>query len=104
MSDLSQQEWSDKLQSTADAVVLDVRTDEEVERGIIPRAIQLDIYQPQQFIEGLERLDKSKSYFVYCRVGSRSFQACEIMKQMGFEKAYNLIGGFKNWKGEVAFI
>lgn len=103
MSDLSQQEWREKLSGTENAQVLDVRTHEEVKEGMIPGAIQLDIYQPQQFIDGLERLDKSKTYFVYCRVGGRSAQACAIMNQMGFEKAYNLIGGFKNWKGEITY-
>ena len=48
-------------------------------------------------------LDKSKNYYVYCRSGGRSAQACAVMTQMcGFENAYNLLGGFMNWEGEVA--
>jgi rhodanese-related sulfurtransferase len=48
-------------------------------------------------------LDKSKNYYVYCKAGSRSAQACQIMNEMGFDHTFNLEGGFMNWKGDVAF-
>jgi rhodanese-related sulfurtransferase len=47
-------------------------------------------------------MDKSKNYYVYCRAGSRSSQACQIMDQMGFENTYNLAGGFSNWDGPIS--
>ena len=50
----------------------------------------------------LEKLDKTKNYYVYCRSGNRSGQACAIMKNLGFDKAFNLQGGFMNWEGETA--
>ncbi|MDC3301075.1 rhodanese-like domain-containing protein, partial [Flavobacteriaceae bacterium] len=40
-------------------------------------------------------------YFVYCKAGSRSAQACAVMHQMGFEYTYNLEGGFSKWSGDV---
>jgi rhodanese-related sulfurtransferase len=49
----------------------------------------------------LEELDKDKTYFVYCLAGGRSAQACGIMKQLGFEKVYNLVGGISQWEGPV---
>jgi len=101
MEDLSQEEWVEQLAKADDAVVLDVRTDAEVAEGIIANAIHLDIYKGQDFISEIEDLDKSKSYFVYCRSGNRSGQACQIMEQLGFEKAYNLEGGMLEWTGEV---
>jgi len=101
MEDLSQEEWVEQLEKDANAVILDVRTDAEVADGIIPNAIHLDIYKGQEFINALEDLDTSKSYYVYCRSGNRSGQACQIMEEMGFEKAYNLEGGMLDWTGDV---
>jgi len=101
MSDLSQQDWISNLNSDTKSIILDVRTDAEVEEGMIPEAKHLDIHQGQDFISALEKLNKTNSYYVYCRSGARSGQACSIMQQMGFEKAYNLLGGFNDWKGET---
>ncbi len=100
MSDLSQQEWASNLDSDPKSIILDVRTDSEVEEGMIPKAIHLDIHQGQAFISALEKLDKTNTYFVYCRSGARSGQACSILKQMGYE-AYNLLGGFNDWDGDT---
>ncbi|QLG44252.1 rhodanese-like domain-containing protein [Costertonia aggregata] len=102
MADLSQQEWQDQLKNDSNAVILDVRTPEEVEEGFIPNSKNIDIYLGQDFINELEKLDKSKNYYVYCRSGNRSGQACTIMNSIGFDNAYNLEGGFMNWEGEVA--
>jgi rhodanese-related sulfurtransferase len=99
MSDLTQQEWASQLESDSTSIILDVRTDAEVEEGMIPEAKHLDIHQGQGFISALEKLDKTNTYYVYCRSGARSDQACSIMKQMGFENAYNLLGGFNEWDG-----
>ncbi|POS01757.1 rhodanese-like domain-containing protein [Flavobacterium croceum] len=99
--DLSQNEWQQKLAADTNAVVLDVRTDEEYQNGIIPNAIHNDIYKGQGFIYRLDELDKTKNYYVYCMAGARSAQACSIMKQMGFENVYNLVGGIMNWEGEI---
>ncbi|MGW9685622.1 rhodanese-like domain-containing protein [Flagellimonas sp. 2504JD1-5] len=102
MSDLSQQEWEEQLENDNNAFVLDVRTPEEVEEGYIPNATNIDIYLGQGFLDELEKLDKSKNYYVYCRSGNRSSQACAIMNSIGIENTFNLEGGFMNWEGEVA--
>lgn len=102
--DLTQDEWAFELENDNNAVVLDVRTLAEVEEGIIPNAIHIDIYMGQGFVQELNKLDKTKNYYVYCRSGNRSRQACHIMDQMGFENAYNLIGGIIDWNGELSSI
>ena len=102
MTDLTQNEWISKLDADTNAVVLDVRTPEEVSEGIIPNAIHIDIYRGQGFIDEIEQLDKSKTYYVYCKAGGRSAQACSIMDQLGFNQTYNLLGGFSQWTGEVS--
>jgi len=103
MADLSQEDWKKQLEEDNNSVVLDVRTQEEVDMGIITDAIHIDIYKGQGFVYELEELDKTKNYYVYCRSGGRSGQACAIMNQLGFNNAYNLIGGFSEWQGDVAF-
>lgn len=98
---LEQEVWSDQLKNDANAIVLDVRTEEEFNEGFIPGAINIDIYKGQGFIYAIEELDKSKNYYVYCRSGGRSGQACSIMNQLGFDSSFNLLGGIMNWEGEI---
>lgn len=102
--DLTQDEWASELENDNNAVILDVRTLAEVAQGVIPNAIHIDIYKGQDFIYELEELDKTKNYYVYCRSGNRSRQACRLMEQMGFENAYNLMGGIIEWNGEISSI
>ena len=101
MKNLVQQGWSDELSKSTNGVILDVRTAIEVEDGKIPGATNIDIFKAQEFIDALEKLDKNLPYFVYCKAGSRSAQACAVMHQMGFEYTYNLEGGFSEWSGDV---
>ncbi|MBR0930923.1 rhodanese-like domain-containing protein [Bradyrhizobium sp. 62B] len=44
--------------------------------------------------------DKSKSVILYCASGGRSALAGKLLKDLGYEKVYNL-GGFKDWTGPV---
>jgi rhodanese-related sulfurtransferase len=98
---LRQEDWVSQLEADSNAVILDVRTKEEWDEGIIPNAINIDIYKGQGFIYQIEELDKSKNYYVYCKAGGRSAQACNVMNQLGFENTYNLLGGMMEWNGEV---
>jgi rhodanese-related sulfurtransferase len=99
---LDQKNWLSQLEADPNAVILDVRTQSEWEEGIIPNAIHIDIYKGQGFIYEVDALDKSKNYYVYCKAGGRSAQACGIMNQLGFENTYNLLGGIMEWDGEVS--
>lgn len=98
---LTQQDWVSQLEEDKNAVILDVRTEDECNDGIIPNAIMIDINKGQEFIYQIEELNKSKNYYVYCRSGVRSAKACEIMNELGFENTYNLLGGFMEWEGNV---
>lgn len=102
--DLSQKDWTEKLSKDNNSVVLDVRTKEEVNEGIIPNAVHIDIYRGQGFIYEVDELDKNKNYYVYCRSGGRSAQACAVMNKLGFKNTYNLVGGIIEWQGEIAFL
>ena len=92
-------EFEQKLNDNPDAVLLDVRTVAEFQSERIPNAINMDIMD-SSFREKIVALDKTKSYFVYCRSGARSGQACNIMSNEGLT-AFNLAGGISNWQGQV---
>jgi rhodanese-related sulfurtransferase len=81
-------------------VLLDVRTKEEFTAGHIEGAINVDFYAGD-FRDQLNKLDKSKTYAVYCRTANRSGQALTLMQQLGFSSAYDLIGGIAAWKGTL---
>ncbi len=82
-----------QFKSTPNAVLLDVRTPGEVAAGILEGAKSIDFQNPN-FATNVGKLDKTKSYFVYCRSGMRSASACRTMHGMGFTKLVNLSGGY----------
>lgn len=80
-----------------DAVVLDVREDNEVALGRIPHAKHIPLGQLQTRLKELEKF-KSKPLIVACRSGHRSSGACNILSQNGFTDVYNLAGGMSAWE------
>ncbi len=90
---LTAQAFLDKAKATPDAILLDVRTPTEVAAGKLPNAVNIDFQSPS-FTAQVAKLDKEKSYFVYCRSGVRSANACRKMHEMGFDKLINLSGGY----------
>lgn len=101
MQDLTQTQWREQLTQDDNALILDVRTDMEVEEGMIPNAQQIDIQDAAGFMEKAKALDASKNYYVYCRSGGRSAQACMILNSLGLPNTYNLLGGMLEWDEET---
>lgn len=101
MKNLSKEEWKKAIAEDTNAVILDVRTPAECEEGIQPNAIQLNFLDGGAFMSGIEKLDPSKNYYVYCRSGGRSSAACGAMDGKGFSTTYNLLGGMMSWDGEI---
>lgn len=98
--DLSQKQWTEQVANQEDAIIIDVRTPAEWAEGIIPNARMIDIYSGQEFINQLTALsDKDAHYYVYCRSGMRSHQACSVMSELGFTNAFNLSGGIIQYTG-----
>ena len=97
MLSLSPQQFQQQLKNTPDAVLLDVRTLEEVQAGRIKGEINFD-FKSAEFPILIKGLDKSKAYFVYCASGVRSGKAADQMRNEGFEKVYTLEGGIKAWE------
>jgi rhodanese-related sulfurtransferase len=94
-TDVRGDEFLNLLGSTKNAVLIDVRTPAEFAGGKVKGAVNMDIYSPN-FAASIDKLDKSKTYFVYCRSGARSGQACNLMAERGFENLYNLSGGISS--------
>ena len=94
---LNGHDFQSKYRSSHGAVLIDVRTSAEFKAGSIRGARNIDIMSPG-FAQQVEHLDKSKEYFLFCRSGSRSAQACTLMANNGF-KVYNLSNGVNDWPG-----
>ena len=98
---LSQEDWVNQLAADENAVILDVRTEDEFNDGYIENALNIDINKGQGFIYEIEELDKNKNYYVYCQAGMRSAKACAVMNELGIENTYNLLGGIGAWNGPI---
>ncbi len=88
-----------KNKNNKDFVVLDVRTPEEFASGHIEGAINID-YNSERFKSEIGKLDKNKSYLVYCRTGRRTSGAVKIMTQLGFNRIYTIKGDIVEWQAE----
>jgi rhodanese-related sulfurtransferase len=93
--DQSVSEFSSKV-AEAGVITLDVRTPGEFNEGHIEGALLVD-FESGNFENEIAALDKTKTYAVYCRSGSRSGQAVKIMSDAGFTNLYNLNGGVIDW-------
>ncbi len=74
------------------ATIIDVRTELEYNQGHIEGAINV----PYVEIEYIEN-DKNDNIIVYCRSGSRSKTAADILTGLGYKHIYDL-GSKDNWK------
>ena len=98
---ITAEEFKKMQEENPDAVVLDVRTPAEVKQGKIPGATNMEV-TARNFFEDVQKLDKEKTYLVYCRSGARSGQACDYMAGKGFTNVYNLSGGISRWPFKTA--
>lgn len=92
--ELSSGEFKQKVKNDP-GVVIDVRTDEEYNAGHLAIADHQYNLNSGEFGENIEHLDKSQTYYLYCRTGNRSGKVAKMMKEKGFENVYN-VGGFQD--------
>jgi len=81
-------------------VILDVRTPKEYNSGHIENSVLID-FRSDTFKEEINELDKNNTYLIYCRSGGRSASALKMMKELGFESVYNMLGGITLWEKET---
>lgn len=75
--------------------LLDVRSAMEVKAGAIEGAVN---YPVDELREMLDEIPTDKKIIIYCAVGLRGYIASRILLQSGFEKVYNLSGGYKTYR------
>ncbi|MDP2785183.1 MAG: rhodanese-like domain-containing protein [Sulfurimicrobium sp.] len=80
-----------------DALVLDVREDQEYAGGRIPQSKHIPLRQLSDRLHELEKF-KNKPIIAICRSGARSGQGCSVLRKNGFEQVYNLNGGITSWQ------
>ncbi len=95
---LNSDEFLTALNNDKEAVLIDVRTNEEYQSQHIPKSRLIDIYS-SDFVEVVSKLNKEKNYYIYCRSGVRSMNAANKMVKLGFKNVTNLKGGIKSWNG-----
>lgn len=86
-------ELHDKLKD--DGFLLDVRTQKEFSTAAIPGAVNIPV---DELRNRLDELPRDKTIYIYCEIGLRGYLAQRIIRQKGFDKVFNLSGGFALWK------
>jgi len=88
----------EQYRQTENAVLLDVRNDDEYASGHIPGSQNLDVQSIRKVSRFIE--DRDTPFFVYCYSGGRSAQAVSILRKMGYTNVTN-IGGIAGYRGEI---
>jgi rhodanese-related sulfurtransferase len=86
-----------KLLNHEDALVVDVRQEQEFIQGHILNSINIPLGNLSDKMNRLEKY-REKPIIAVCLSGQRSAQACGKLKKQGFEKVYNLSGGIMAWQ------
>lgn len=85
------------MKQHGEVVLVDVRTDQEVSRGVIPGARHIPLHLlPARF----EEIERSRAVVFYCQSGARSAQASGFLSGKGWQEVYNLAGGMNSWVGK----
>jgi phage shock protein E len=90
-----------QLMKSNEAVIMDVRTPAEISDGYIKGASVFVDVNDADFLKQISKLDKNKTYLLYCRSGMRSKNAGNVMIREGFKKVYSLQGGIMGFDGEI---
>jgi NADPH-dependent 2,4-dienoyl-CoA reductase/sulfur reductase-like enzyme/rhodanese-related sulfurtransferase len=84
----------DRAAEMENALFVDVRTRKEFEAGSIPESIHIP---REELRERIGELPKDRDLVVFCRSGVRSYAACRVLSQSGFELLSNLSGGYLSY-------
>jgi rhodanese-related sulfurtransferase len=87
-----------ELMLDSTAVILDVRTANEVLEGKILGSLNVS-YFANNFLSEVERMiPKDRMVLVYCAAGGRSAEACKLLKKAGYKQLYDLQSGYNGWE------
>jgi adenylyltransferase/sulfurtransferase len=96
--DISAQDLKERLERDPNLILLDVREPHELEIAAIKGAKNIPLGEVAQ---RMSELDSAEEMVVFCKRGSRSARAIEILSSAGFKKMKNLKGGINAWAEEV---
>ena len=96
---MSAQDAYELITSGIDAIILDVRSEEEFLGGHIEGAVLLPVDEIKDRAESV-LVDKDELILVICRSGNRSQTASQELANLGFTNVYD-IGGIMSWPGEI---
>jgi len=80
-----------------DVQLVDVRSEEEYNKGHIDDAININIADKERFTAEIQKLDKTKPIYIYCHSGVRSHRASKLLQELGFTSIYDFTGGWSVW-------
>ena len=86
----------EKHKGDTNFVILDIRTPGEYQSGHLKDATMIDYYS-NAFVNDIGRLDREKTYLVYCRSGNRSARSLDLFKKLQFQRVYHLATGIISW-------
>lgn len=95
--DISALELSERMKTNR-LKLLDVREPHELEISSITGAVNIPL---GQLAARLSELDSAEDMVVFCKAGTRSARALELLASAGFKKIKNLKGGINAWAKEV---
>jgi len=93
---LDYKEFKKQVENT-NVQLFDVRTPDEYTMGHIEGAINVDFKNDEVFDSFFNDLNKSDTIYLYCRSGNRSKKSADKLISLGFQKIYDLNGGFIEW-------
>ncbi len=96
VTNLSSERFKAIIANDKDGVIIDLRTTDEINKGFIKGSVQLN-FLAKDAEQQIDKLDKNKTYYIYCAAGGRSADAAEYMESHGFKRIYNLEKGFSDW-------
>jgi len=85
------------ITNAKNGVLLDLRTTDEISKGYIKGSVQLDFSAKDAFTQ-IDKLDKTKVYYLYCGSGAQSAEAATYMAKHDFKLVYVLQNGFADWE------
>lgn len=95
MKNIKPEEVQKKLSNKEDISIIDVRTNEEVQKGIIPGANHIPL---EELPDRINEVPKDKEHIMVCRSGNRSGKAAKHLEEKGFS-TQNMTGGMMGWHG-----
>ena len=89
-------EQANDMVANQNAIIIDVRENDEWNSQHIPGAIHIPLGQVQSRLAELEQY-QGKPIIMQCRSGARSARASSILIDAGFTDVHNLTGGIIAW-------